>query len=38
MPGGGWRLGNSVNGVQAEPTTPVRDGDTVELMIQMVGG
>lgn len=27
-----------VNGVQAEPATPVRDGDTVELVIQMVGG
>jgi sulfur carrier protein ThiS len=27
-----------VNGVQAEPTTPVQDGDTVELVIQMVGG
>lgn len=27
-----------VNGVQADPSTPVRDGDTVELVIQMVGG
>src|SRR5688572_19456531 len=27
-----------VNGVQAERSTPVRDGDTVELVIQMVGG
>ncbi len=27
-----------VNGVQAEPSTPVHDGDTVELVIQMVGG
>lgn len=27
-----------VNGVQAEPSTPVQDGDTVELVIQMVGG
>lgn len=27
-----------VNGVQATPATPVSDGDTVELVIQMVGG
>lgn len=27
-----------VNGVQAERSTPIRDGDTVELLIQMVGG
>lgn len=27
-----------VNGIQAKPSTPVRDGDTVELVIQMVGG
>jgi sulfur carrier protein ThiS len=27
-----------VNGVQADRSTPVRDGDTVELVIQMVGG
>lgn len=27
-----------VNGEQADATTPVRDGDTVELVIQMVGG
>lgn len=27
-----------VNGVQADPSTPVRDGDTVEFVIQMVGG
>ncbi len=27
-----------VNGEQADPSTPVRDGDTVELVIQMVGG
>jgi sulfur carrier protein ThiS len=27
-----------VNGVQADRSTPVSDGDTVELVIQMVGG
>lgn len=27
-----------VNGQQADPSTPVQDGDTVELVIQMVGG